>query len=62
MAIVVYAGSSGLVLPSTPGIQKEKILSALESLEAGGSTNGGEGIELAYETAAANFIHKGRIA
>ncbi|HVX60405.1 MAG TPA: von Willebrand factor type A domain-containing protein [Pirellulales bacterium] len=59
VAIVVYAGSSGLVLPSTPGIQKEKILSALESLEAGGSTNGGEGIELAYETAAANFIQQG---
>jgi Ca-activated chloride channel family protein len=59
VAIVVYAGSSGLVLPSTSGFQKEKILSALEALAAGGSTNGGEGLVLAYETAAANFIKQG---
>lgn len=59
VAIVVYAGSSGLVLPSTSGFQKEKILSALESLAAGGSTNGGEGLVLAYEAAAANFIKQG---
>ncbi len=59
MAIVVYAGASGLALPSTPGNQKEKILSALESLEPGGSTNGAEGIELAYKTAADNFIKGG---
>jgi len=59
VAIVVYAGASGLALPSTPGNQKEKILSALESLQPGGSTNGAEGIELAYKTAADNFIKGG---
>ncbi|HUY87494.1 MAG TPA: VWA domain-containing protein [Pirellulales bacterium] len=59
VAIVVYSGSSGLVLPSTSGFQKEKILAALESLSAGGSTNGGEGLVLAYETAAANCIKGG---
>jgi len=59
VAIVVYAGASGLALPSTPGNQKEKILSALESLEPGGSTNGAEGIQLAYEVAADNFIKGG---
>jgi Ca-activated chloride channel homolog len=51
VAIVVYAGASGLVLPPTAGDDKGAILSALERLEAGGSTNGGEGIELAYELA-----------
>jgi Ca-activated chloride channel family protein len=51
VAIVVYAGASGLVLPPTPGHQRGRILSALEQLQAGGSTNGGEGIELAYATA-----------
>src|SRR5438309_3623047 len=59
VAIVVYAGASGLALPSTPGDQKEKILSALESLEPGGSTNGAEGIQLAYKVAADNFIKGG---
>ena len=59
VAIVVYAGGSGLALPSTPGNQKEKILSALESLEPGGSTNGAEGIQLAYKVAADNFIKGG---
>ena len=59
VAIVVYAGASGLALPSTPGNQKEKILSALESLEPGGSTNGAEGIQLAYKVAADNFIKGG---
>jgi Ca-activated chloride channel homolog len=59
VAIVVYAGASGLALPSTPGNEKEKILSALESLEPGGSTNGAEGIQLAYKTAADNFIKGG---
>lgn len=59
VAIVVYAGASGLVLPSTPGYQKEKILSALENLQAGGSTNGAAGIHLAYDTAAANLIKGG---
>ena len=59
VAIVIYAGASGLALPSTPGNQKEKILSALESLEPGGSTNGAEGIQLAYKIAADNFIKGG---
>ena len=59
VAIVVYAGASGLALPSTSGNQKEKILSALESLESGGSTNGAEGIQLAYKIAADNFIKGG---
>jgi Ca-activated chloride channel homolog len=59
VAIVVYAGSSGLVLPSTNGAHKEQILQALENLQAGGSTNGAQGIELAYKTAADNFIKGG---
>jgi Ca-activated chloride channel family protein len=56
VAIVVYAGASGLVLPSTSGDQKERIHSALERLEAGGSTNGAAGIRLAYQVARDNFI------
>jgi Ca-activated chloride channel homolog len=59
VAIVVYAGASGVALPSTTGDQKEKILSAIESLEAGGSTNGAEGIQLAYKIAKDNFIKGG---
>ncbi|HSV64005.1 MAG TPA: von Willebrand factor type A domain-containing protein [Chthoniobacterales bacterium] len=59
VAIVIYAGGSGLALNSTPGTQKEKILRALEELQAGGSTNGAEGIELAYKVAADNFIKGG---
>ena len=59
VAIVVYAGASGLVLPSTVCADKQKILDALERLQAGGSTNGGAGIRLAYATAAANFIESG---
>jgi Ca-activated chloride channel family protein len=55
IAIVVYAGSSGLVLPATSGRERGKILRALEGLEAGGSTNGGEGIELAYAVAQQQF-------
>jgi Ca-activated chloride channel family protein len=53
VAITVYAGASGLVLPATPGSDRRTILSALERLEAGGSTNGGEGIRLAYSVARA---------
>src|SRR5258708_7121258 len=56
VAIVVYAGASGLVLPSTTGDRKQIILSAIEHLTARGSTNGGAGIQLAYETAAENFV------
>jgi Ca-activated chloride channel family protein len=55
VAIVVYAGAAGEVLPSTPGYKKEKILKAIESLRAGGSTAGGAGIELAYKIARKNF-------
>ncbi|UYQ92276.1 von Willebrand factor type A domain-containing protein [Chitinophaga horti] len=59
VAIVVYAGAAGLVLPSTSGDEKMKILDALNRLEAGGSTAGGAGIELAYKVAVENFIEKG---
>ena len=59
VAIVVYAGSSGLVLPPTEGAERERILKALDELEAGGSTNGAEGIQLAYRTARENFVKAG---
>ena len=59
VAIVTYAGSAGLVLPSTPGSEQDTILAALERLSAGGSTNGGAGIELAYATAQQHFIQNG---
>src|SRR5882724_4561442 len=59
VAIVVYAGASGSALPSTTGDHKEQILQALEDLQAGGSTNGAEGIQLAYKIAADNFIKGG---
>lgn len=59
VAIVVYAGQAGLVLPSTPGDQKGTILAALDSLQAGGSTAGGAGIQLAYKVARENFIKGG---
>jgi len=51
IALVVYAGSAGLVLPPTSGAERGTILAALDRLEAGGSTNGGAGIELAYRIA-----------
>jgi len=59
VAIVVYAGSQGLALEATPGSAQEAILQALERLAAGGSTNGGAGIQLAYETAREGFIEGG---
>jgi len=59
VAIVVYAGSSGLVLPSTNGTEKEEILNALNKLNAGGSTAGAAGLKLAYKTARENFIDGG---
>lgn len=59
VAIVVYAGAAGTVLPSTPGNQKTKILAALDNLSAGGSTAGGEGIILAYKIAKENLIEGG---
>lgn len=59
VSIVVYAGAAGLVLPPTNGNNKATIANALENLEAGGSTAGGEGIKLAYETARKNFKEHG---
>jgi Ca-activated chloride channel homolog len=59
VAIVTYAGSSGVHLRSTSGDKKEVINSAIDSLNSGGSTNGGAGILLAYETATSNFIRGG---
>jgi Ca-activated chloride channel family protein len=59
VAMVVYAGAAGLVLPSTSGAEKDKIINALESLQAGGSTAGGAGIKLAYRVARENFNKKG---
>jgi Ca-activated chloride channel family protein len=59
VAIVVYAGAAGTVLESTPGNRKETILAALDNLQAGGSTAGGEGLKLAYKIAAENFITGG---
>jgi Ca-activated chloride channel family protein len=56
VSMVVYAGSSGVVLEPTPGDQKHKIRAAIDRLEAGGSTNGAEGIERAYQLA-----HDGQI-
>ncbi len=55
VAIVVYAGAAGLVLESTSGADKKKIIEALDNLEAGGSTAGGAGINLAYAVAKENF-------
>ncbi|MBN2704269.1 MAG: VWA domain-containing protein [Pontiellaceae bacterium] len=59
VAIVVYAGSSGLVLDSTSAADKETIIGAMERLSAGGSTAGGAGIELAYRVAADHYIPGG---
>lgn len=59
VSIVVYAGSAGLVLPPTPGDRHDEILAALDRLEAGGSTNGGEGIRLAYAAARQGFVEGG---
>lgn len=59
VAIVVYAGAAGLVLPPTSGTDKDEIIAAIEKLEAGGSTAGGEGIKLAYKTAREHFLKNG---
>ena len=59
VSIVVYAGSAGVVLEPTSGIDREKIMNAFNDLQAGGSTAGGEGIELAYKLAQENFIKEG---
>ena len=59
VAIVVYAGSTGVVLPTTAGDRKDVIHRAIEGLGAGGSTNGGAGIKLAYELARQQFVKGG---
>lgn len=59
VAIVVYAGASGLVLPSTRATERSTIEAALERLSAGGSTNGADGIQLAYQVAEANAVKGG---
>jgi Ca-activated chloride channel family protein len=59
VAIVVYAGASGLVLPSTPGDRADEIEAALGRLEAGGSTHGSAGIQLAYSVAQESFVEGG---
>jgi len=59
IAIVAYAGSAGLVLPSTSATQKSTILNALDRIESGGSTAGGQGIQLAYDIAIENLIKEG---
>jgi Ca-activated chloride channel family protein len=59
VALVVYAGNAGLVLPSTSGDDKMKIKNAIGELQAGGSTAGGAGIQLAYKIAKENFLKNG---
>jgi Ca-activated chloride channel family protein len=59
VSMVVYAGASGVVLPPTPGNRKADILAALQRLQAGGSTNGAAGIQLAYQMAQQSFIPGG---
>lgn len=59
VSIVVYAGAAGCVLKPTSGNEKKKIMKALNDLQAGGSTAGGEGINLAYQLAKENFIEGG---
>jgi Ca-activated chloride channel homolog len=59
VAIVVYATESNLWLPATSGDQKDKIRYAIDQLQAGGTTNGGAGIQLAYRIAQENFIRGG---
>lgn len=59
VAMVVYAGSEGLVLPSTSGRDQKQIQEAIDRLDAGGSTNGGAGIKRAYQLARDQFIEGG---
>ena len=59
VAIVTYASASGLVLPATPASESKTILNALDRLKAGGSTAGGEGIQLAYQVAEESLIEGG---
>lgn len=59
VAIVAYAGSAGTVLDSTPASDSARIMRGLNSLQAGGSTNGGQGLQLAYQLARDHFIEGG---
>lgn len=59
VSLVVYSGNAGLVLPATSGSEKAEILAAIDRLEAGGSTAGGQGIELAYNIAKQSFLKSG---
>ncbi|MFO7853402.1 MAG: YfbK domain-containing protein [Bacteroidota bacterium] len=59
VSIVVYAGAAGVVLEPTAGNKKEEILQAIDRLNAGGSTAGGEGLRLAYKLASENFMTEG---
>ncbi|MCC2545705.1 von Willebrand factor type A domain-containing protein [Hymenobacter sp. BT175] len=59
VALVVYAGAAGLVLPATAGSEKSRILNAIDNLQAGGSTAGGEGLRLAYRVAREQFQKEG---
>ncbi len=59
VAMVVYAAASGLVLPSTSCQHKSEVMSAIDRLQAGGSTNGGAGLQLAYDVATQHFIKNG---
>ena len=59
ISLVAYAGNAGLVLPPTSGAEKSTIKDAIDRLDAGGSTAGGEGIKLAYKTAKENFMKDG---
>lgn len=59
VSIVVYAGAAGLVLDATPGNYKERIMGAIDRLQAGGSTAGGDGIRLAYQVARDHLIPNG---
>ena len=59
ISIVVYAGRAGVALPATGGSDKMKIKTAIDALEAGGSTAGGEGIQMAYKIAQQNFMKEG---
>lgn len=59
IAIVVYAGAAGMVLDSTSADHKAKIMAAIDGLQAGGSTNGGAGIRLAYNLAQQHFVKDG---
>ncbi len=59
VSLVAYAGNAGLVLPATSGSKKQEIKNAIDKLEAGGSTAGGEGIELAYSIASKEMVKGG---